>query len=101
MNRMLEVLRSHGENSALQKLAEECAELSAAALKLVCVSKGESPMSEEEARDKLVEEMGDVLVELRLVRHMLTKDENSRVNLIASQKERRMYERLLKEGSDE
>lgn len=97
MNRMPEVLRSHGENSALRKLAEECSELSAAALKLVCVSKGESPMSEKDAREDLVEEMGDVLVEFRLVRHMLTKEENNRVNLIASQKEQRMYKRLLKE----
>jgi len=97
MNRTAELIAAMGEASILEKLAEECGELTAAALKLNGGRRGESPMTERHAKANLIEETADVLVMIRLLRWMLNKDELAQLNLIASQKERRMYERLLKE----
>ena len=97
MDQLKRLIAAVGEASILEKLAEECGELTATALKLNCVRRGESPMAEKHARANLIEETADVLVMIRLLRRMLDKDELAQLNAIASQKERRMYERLLKE----
>ena len=48
------------ENIRLIQLAEECAELSQAALKLVRALDGDTPVSEIECRKNVIEEMADV-----------------------------------------
>lgn len=52
------------EPARLEQLAEECAELGHAALKLARILRGESPtpVVEAQARENLVEEIADVLV---------------------------------------
>ena len=50
------------EMKLLIQIAEECSELAQACLKLVRVIEGDSPVSEADARDNLLEERGDVLV---------------------------------------
>lgn len=57
-----EVIRSLGEPALLEQLAEECAELAHAALKLARLERGENPTpkTEEECVENLLEELGDV-----------------------------------------
>lgn len=50
------------ERTLLIQIAEECAELSQACLKLVRVMDGDSPVSEADARSNLLEEMADVIL---------------------------------------
>lgn len=57
-----EVIRTLGEPALLEQLAEECSELSQAALKLARLERGENPTpkTEEECVKDLLEELGDV-----------------------------------------
>lgn len=57
-----EVIRSLGEPALLEQLAEECAELAHATLKLARLERGENPTpkTEEECVENLLEELGDV-----------------------------------------
>lgn len=55
------------ENIRLIQLAEEAAELSQAALKLVRAMDGQTPVTEEEARKHLREEAADVQACMRCV----------------------------------
>lgn len=101
MNRIDRLIEAAGESALLEKLAEECGELTAAALKVNCVNRGESPMTLIHARANLVEEMADVLVMLRVVKRLLAEDEAQQLNKIAHSKEKRMYERLLSYENNE
>lgn len=56
-----------GEDYLLRQLAEECAELAQAALKVIRTRHGETPITPEEARGKLLEEIADVMVMMDLV----------------------------------
>ena len=96
MERMAEIIEKYGEECILMQLAEECAELSQAALKLIRVWKKETPMREDEAREHLVEEIADVhLMAGAIYGFILTVDERECVNDICESKEERMYARLL------
>lgn len=57
-----EVIRTLGEPALLEQLAEECAELAQAALKMARLERGENPTpkTEEECVQALLEELGDV-----------------------------------------
>lgn len=57
-------IKNLSEPVRLEQLAEECAELGHAALKLSRILRGESPtpVSEAEAREALVREIADVMV---------------------------------------
>jgi len=59
---MNEIIKAIGEPAILEQLAEECAELAQAALKLSRAMRGENPtpVGSDEARYALVEEMADV-----------------------------------------
>ena len=94
MSRMNDVI-ALGEDMVLVELAEECCELGQIALKITRIHEGRSPMPEAEAREKLVEEMGDVLAEIRIAKRLLTPAEVLRVHQISRDKEQRMYDRLL------
>lgn len=95
-NRFNEIVEKYGKEYALRQLAEECSELSQAALKLIRVWNKETPMREDEAYEHLVEEIGDVTLMNYLVRsELLNDDQNTGVFLTMEEKEARMYERLL------
>ena len=94
MSRAAEVI-ALGEDMVLVELAEECCELAQIALKITRIRKGRSPMSEDAARIKLIEEMGDLLAEIRIAKQLLTPAEVLRVHQISRDKEQRMYDRLL------
>lgn len=65
---LMEVYQSLRLPEMLAQLAEECAELSQAALKLRRVYKGLTPVSEVEAAEQLTEEAADVLILLDILR---------------------------------
>lgn len=60
----MNIIEEIGQAAALEQLAEECAELGKAALKLARIIRGENPtpVTEEEAEKNLREEIIDVLV---------------------------------------
>lgn len=67
------------ERTAYEGLAEECCELAQAALKAIRAADGENPtpVSLEEAKEKIREEAGDVMVYLELLGYLprgTTKD---------------------------
>lgn len=90
------ISKKYGREYLLRQLAEEAGELTQAALKLVRVWKMETPVTEAQARDKLVEEMSDVLLMLRYVRdEVLTSAESMRVTDTMYDKSVRMYRRMI------
>lgn len=97
MDRMDEIISHCGEEYILRQLAEECAELSKAALKLIRAQKRETEMLPLDARENFMEEMADVRVMLRCARRLLSPEEDIAERRICRQKEERMYRRLLGE----
>lgn len=69
---MKEIIDKVGESAILEQLAEECAELAKAALKLSRVMRKENPtpVTVNDAFDNLVEEIGDVRLLLRVTDFM-------------------------------
>ena len=69
---MKEIIDKVGESAILEQLAEECAELAKAALKLSRVMRKENPtpVTVNDAFDNLVEEIGDVRLLLRITDFM-------------------------------
>lgn len=95
------VYEIHGSGMLLRKLAEECCELGQACLKLVCVWEKESPMPEEEARQKLVEEMADARLMMEYAeKYVLNTEERRGIPDTMNDKEARMFRRLVLEVED-
>ena len=93
--------RSAGEDYMLRQLAEECAELAQAALKLVRARNGETPMGEAEAMARLIEEMADVSIMWDWAYWcMMSDQENRRVETVKTEKAYRMVDRILNGGGD-
>ena len=69
---MKEIIDKVGESAILEQLAEECAELAKAALKLSRVMRKENPtpVTVNDAFDNLVEEIGDLRLLLRVTDFM-------------------------------
>lgn len=69
---MKEIIDKVGESAILEQLAEECAELAKAALKLSRGMRKENPtpVTVNDAFDNLVEEIGDVRLLLRVTDFM-------------------------------
>lgn len=89
-----EIIRSlAGDEELLSQLAEECAELAQAALKLRRAMDGRNPTSKtrEECLDKLTEEVEDVL----LVLDVLHTVQSTEVQEIQRRKLDRWYKRLM------
>ena len=82
-----------GEPEMLSQLAEECAELGKAALKLRRVLDGRNPTpkTEEEARADLIEEVADVY---NVVGFLLSAEDNTEVYNIIQRKKDRWLGRL-------
>ena len=96
MSRFNMILELYGEEYVLRQLAEECNELAQAALKLIRVWRHETPMREDEARERLVEEIADVhLMGGVVFRHILSAAEQECADEICEQKRERMFSRLL------
>ena len=60
--KLFDVVDKIGTENLLVQVAEECSELSKAALKLHRVATGTTPVSLEDAKENLIEEMADVLM---------------------------------------
>lgn len=74
INEKLYCVAKHlGKDEMLLQLAEECAELSQACLKMVRASKGLTPKSISECQDHLAEELNDVRVCMELVERLIPK----------------------------
>ena len=81
-----------GRSYLLRLLAEECGELTQAALKLVRARiPGETPVREPEARDRLAEEVADVWLMIQLV---IAAEDLENTIPEATRKARRMLARL-------
>lgn len=77
-----------------RQLAEECSELSQAALKLVRSVNGETPVHPLEARAKYLEEMADVMIMIDLAMEETNLYEISEIVKTTERKMLRMMERL-------
>ncbi|HAX35883.1 MAG TPA: hypothetical protein DCX85_09840 [Tyzzerella sp.] len=94
MDRLNEKIKQHiPQDELLAQLAEECAELSQAALKLRRALTGinPTPVTAEEARKNLVEETADVYNVLGL---LLDAVENAEIYSIIRRKKERWLKRL-------
>ena len=102
IDRMPEIIEKYGEAYMLRQLAEECAELAQAALKLIRAYRMETPMRVDEARERLIEEIADVQVMSDAIyAHMMNDEEQSCVMNLQEIKEQRMYLRMLDGEMDE
>ena len=102
MSRMKEIIEKYGEEYMLRQLAEECAELAQAALKVIRAKHKETPMRLDEAEEKFMEELADVSVMWRGVyNHMLDEAQADYVDDMCIHKVERMYERMLDGGMEE
>lgn len=82
------------EETKLIQLAEELSEASQAALKMIRALRGDTPVSERDARDHLLEELADVKVCAGV---LTTRADDTKIRNIAAQKYRR-WERRLNDG---
>ena len=85
-----------GEQEILLQLAEECAEVSQAALKLRRAMEGLTPISVEQARRQLIEEMTDVEVCKAALEYLTMNPLCS--SCIGNQKINRWYDRIFGRG---
>ena len=86
--------RRHDWDYLYRQLAEECAELGQAALKLVRAGKDETPVHIEDASTAYVEELADVYLMIAIARTDLTKEEKEMFERTVSNKYARMMKRL-------
>lgn len=86
--------RRHDWDYLYRQLAEECAELGHAALKLVRAGKDETPVHIEDASTAYVEELADVYLMIAIARTDLTKEEKAMFERTVSNKYARMMKRL-------
>lgn len=91
-----EIKEKYGAEYLLRQMSEECNEAAQAALKLIRAWKKETPVSEEECRQKLVEELADVELMICWVRdHVLTMEESMQINRTMDDKAVRAYRRMI------
>ena len=86
-----------GREEILCQLAEECAELTQAALKLrrVYTGKNPTPVTNEQAVSRLIEEIADVRICVEML--FLTPTEEETVNKTIEQKVKRWVQRIKNE----
>ena len=95
MNRMDEILDRYGEEYMLRQLAEKCAELNKAALKMIGAQKYEAPVLPIDARKNFTEALADVSVMLTGAKALLTPGEEMELIATRRAKERQLYDRML------
>lgn len=81
-----------------RQLAEECAELAQAALKVVRAQNGETPEKLEDAMDHYIEELADVFVMHNIAVLNLNDVQMNKIYKIVGDKRERMAERLISRG---
>lgn len=81
-----------------RQLAEECAELAQAALKVVRAQNGETPEKLEDAMDHYIEELADVFVMHNIASLDLNATQISKMYKIMGDKREMMAERLIPRG---
>lgn len=74
------------ERKLLIQIAEEGAELSKAALKVVRAMEGDTPVPEAEARKNLIEEMADVMLTIRVKTSKMEDDEIAGIMVLKYQR---------------
>lgn len=90
------ICRKYGNEYMLRQLAEECAELAHALLKLIRAMRRETPDPYPVARANLLEELADVKVMWDAVANtLLSGEEQADMERIRDLKELRMIDRLL------
>lgn len=93
---LVSICKKYGTDYFLRQLAEECTELTQAALKIIRAQKGETPIAMETAQDEFLEEIGDVLFMIWCVQEsILTVDDYKKVDRIIDSKAERMKRRML------
>lgn len=96
-NKYIAIIEKYGVEEVLIQAAEECAELIQACCKMMRVKRGTTPVSAEDARASLVEEMADVaVVQSALIDGVLNQNEQSEMFRTSFQKQERWFDRLLK-----
>lgn len=96
MNLWDEIAEKYGQEYILRQLAEECAELTQAALKVIRASRKETPMREDEAMERFMEELADVNVMMNAAyRTVLSADQRWAIAEIETQKTMRTQKRML------
>lgn len=96
---LLAIMRKNCKRDCLyRQLAEECAELAQAALKVVRAQNGETPEKLEDAMDHYIEELADVFVMHGIARLDLNATQISKMYKIMGDKRERMAERLVSRG---
>ena len=94
---MKELVNAIGYSATLDMLAEECTELAHAALKYSrkLRKQNPTPLSEQEIRDSLIEEIADVKFCMSLINAaVLSEDEKDCVKKLMYLKKNRMINRL-------
>ena len=93
-------LMTRGVDYFYRLLAEECAELGQASLKYIRAREGDTPITEAEAREHVLEEIADAMNALDGVKQLLRPDELIAVKEIREEKQRRMQHRLWGGGGN-
>lgn len=93
---LLAIMRKNCKRDYLyRQLAEECAELAQAALKVVRAQNGETPEKLEDAMNHYIEELADVFVMTRIANCDLNAVQAEKMYNIIEYKRERMAERLI------
>ena len=100
LNTLTAIEEKTGQEYMLRQLAEECAELCQAALKLIRAWNGETPVMTVEARYHLTEELADVMIMTEWAYWcLLSQNEIEQCDAIVAKKLKRMTKRILGGGS--
>ena len=95
-NWMKSIVDRYGENYILRQISEESCELAQAALKLIRAKREETPVSVEEAMQKLVEEFADVSVMMSFVHTFVFNQSHRELETdFRLEKMKRMKNRML------
>ena len=94
-----EMIAATSEEYMLRQLAEECCELSQAALKLIRAYNGETPVSVDKARQKLIEELADTKIMFNIVYSLLSDSELSDYDSTLKYKKDRFAKRIQKKNN--
>lgn len=96
IDKLKEIADKLGKEEILCQLSEECAELIQSCLKYRRAMKGLTPKTENEAFDNLVEEMADVLINIRQLQYLFCGTEISgKIDEIQSYKTDRWWKRTF------
>ena len=91
MYKVLEAV--YGREYIFRQLAEECAELAQASLKLIRAEREETPVSAKEAMAGLLEEIADVRIMIDVAADSLTRFQTEQTEVIRQSKLKRMLKR--------